>query len=251
MYEDIKNFCLRLLKISPEPSDYHAEAANEQVFRPAPAFFAYHLFVWFYQSLGGVLSLAILIVPMLIGVLNSLEVRWQMPIVMLLLLLAALTALIYAGSAFIHVWLDYELRRYRISRSGIKVREGAISILETTMSIANIQNVSIEQGPIQRVLGISDILIQSAGGGGGVAQAAKGLPSPDYHTVRFAGVRDAETIANVLREYLKIYQDSGLGHTEDKSSPPAMTDKDLNMIDILKGMRDEAVLMRKSLENAQ
>ena len=40
-------------------------------------------------------------------------------------------------------------------------------VLETTITFENIQNVTVQQGPLQRLFGIADVRVDTAGGGGG------------------------------------------------------------------------------------
>ena len=51
------------------------------------------------------------------------------------------------------VRLDYELRWYIVTDRSLRIREGIVRINELTLAFANVQDVSIQQNPIQRLLG--------------------------------------------------------------------------------------------------
>ena len=59
--------------------------------------------------------------------------------------------------------LDYELRWYIVTDRSLRIRAGLWSLQESTMSFANLQQVEVRQGPLQRLLGIADVRVQSAG----------------------------------------------------------------------------------------
>src|SRR5690606_27352307 len=61
--------------------------------------------------------------------------------------------------------LDYEMRWYMVTDRSLRIRHGVWKISESTMSFANLQQVSVTQGPLQRLLGLANVNVQSAGGG--------------------------------------------------------------------------------------
>src|SRR5690606_2799937 len=67
---------------------------------------------------------------------------------------------------------DFDMRWYILSDRGLRIREGILTVREKTMTFANIQNIAIRQNPIQRLFGIYDVEVRSAGGGAGDAHGA-------------------------------------------------------------------------------
>ena len=61
--------------------------------------------------------------------------------------------------------LDYDYHHYVITDRSLRIRAGVWHVHEMTMTFANVQNISIRQGPLQRLLGIADLVVQTAGGG--------------------------------------------------------------------------------------
>src|SRR5207249_3022813 len=70
--------------------------------------------------------------------------------------------------------LDYEKRWYVVTDRSLRIREGVVKVREMTVNFANIQNISISQGPLQRILGIADLRVDTAGGGGRAANPQHG-----------------------------------------------------------------------------
>ena len=89
------------------------------------------------------------------------------------------------------------------------------------MSFANLQQVEIMQGPIQRLLGIADLRVQSAGGGGGVTKCHEHHDS--LHTGVFHGVDNAQEIRDLILDRLRHFRETGLGDPDDHpaSAPEA------------------------------
>ena len=84
------------------------------------------------------------------------------------------------------------------------------------MTFANIQGIRVNANPIERWLGLANVEVQSAGGGG---SDAHGAPSSG-HVAKFAGVDNAETIRDLLVERLRVYRDSGLGEKTVEAQEP-------------------------------
>jgi membrane protein YdbS with pleckstrin-like domain len=112
--------------------------------------------------------------------------------------------------------LDYELRWYMVTDRSLRIRYGVWKISESTMSFANIQQVVVSQGPLQRLLGLADVKVQSAGGGGG--QGKEHDPGgEDMHLGLFHSVTNAPEIRDLILERLRRFRESGLGDPDEKT----------------------------------
>ena len=76
------------------------------------------------------------------------------------------------------------------------------------MSFANLQQVVVTQGPLQRLLGLADVRVQSAGGGGDTHEKGGG---DSLHTGVFHGVDNAGEIRDLILERLRHFRETGLG----------------------------------------
>ena len=120
------------------------------------------------------------------------------------------------------VRLDYELRWYMLSDRALRVREGIMTIREKTIALANIQNISVKQGPLQRLLGIADVEVKTAGGGGSSDETnGKGKAGEPMHVAYFRGVDNAEEIRDLVREGVRRQRDAGLGDPDEAHAPVA------------------------------
>jgi membrane protein YdbS with pleckstrin-like domain len=118
---------------------------------------------------------------------------------------------------FLLARLDYELRWYMVTDRSLRIRHGVWKISESTMSFANIQQVVVSQGPLQRLLGLWDLKVQSAGGGGGGDPHEQHGREDDMHLGLFHSVTNADEIRDLILERLRRFRESGLGDPEEKS----------------------------------
>lgn len=126
------------------------------------------------------------------------------------------------------VGLRYRTHWYMVSERMLGIRKGLWTVREQTMSVANVQNMKIKQGPIQRLLGLSDLEVHTAGGAGKIGDDAK--KKDDLHVGRFEGLDDAEGLRRQVRATLARHRGAGLGDPDevgeveqvaDRSSPQA------------------------------
>lgn len=207
MYETLKELLLTLFSAPGEPPT--APAGNHshvRVFRAAPAFLRYQLFML--AILAGVVGIGMAVIAVLVLV--------NEPVVgLILLFLFLLLWVLGVIGVYYVIRMEYDMRYYIITDRSLRIRKGIWTIVEQTLTFANIQNVSIEQGPVQRMLGISTLLVETAGGGSAVA-TPQGQTAPNYHRASLEGLADAETLRDLIMDYLKKTQKgSGLGHGDD------------------------------------
>ena len=141
------------------------------------------------------------------------------------------------------VRLDYDLRWYMLSDRAIRIREGITTIREKTIALANIQNIAIKQGPLQRFLGIADVEVKTAGGGGGTSgeSGQKGHVGEPMHVAYFRGVDNAVEIRDLLREGVRRQKDAGLGDPDEEVHVAAADDVEGAIQELL----SEARLLRR------
>src|SRR3954469_5686067 len=69
--------------------------------------------------------------------------------------------------------LNYEMRWYIVTDRSLRIRIGVVWVQEITMTFANIQAIRVNANPIERLLGLANVEVRSAGGSNG----ADGEPS--------------------------------------------------------------------------
>jgi uncharacterized membrane protein YdbT with pleckstrin-like domain len=147
-----------------------------------------------------------------------------------------------AAARLVLLRIDIDQRWYLVSDRSLRIREGVVNMKEKTMTFANIQNVRIEQGPLQRLLGIADVQVRTAGGGGG-GGGPKDQENPggkDLHIGYFRGVADAGAIRDAVLERLRRHADSGLGDPDDVNEQPD------SLLEAARALASEAAALRKA-----
>ncbi len=117
-------------------------------------------------------------------------------------------------ATFAAVRLDYDYRWYLVTDRSLRIRTGIWKLQEITMSFANLQQVEVSQGPLQRLLGIADVRVTSAGGGGGKGEGG-GKDHDSMHEAVFHGVDNAVELRDLILERLRRYREAGLGDPDD------------------------------------
>jgi uncharacterized membrane protein YdbT with pleckstrin-like domain len=126
----------------------------------------------------------------------------------------------HALFSFAVLRLNYEKRWYVVTDRSLRIREGVVTVREMTVTFANIQNLSVMQGPIQRALGIADLQVETAGGGS--SRGNEKQLGPNLHTAWFRGIDNAEEVKQLIQQRLRALKDSGLGdHDESRAAHAA------------------------------
>ena len=136
-----------------------------------------------------------------------------------MLALGLLALLVFAGQAaltYFSLRLHYEMRWYKVTDRSLRIRAGIWNVREMTMTFANVQNISITQGPLERLFGIWDVRVETAGGGSqrGAHGHGEGFGA-NLHTAVFRGVDDAEPIRDMMLARLRRARGAGLGDLDD------------------------------------
>lgn len=116
------------------------------------------------------------------------------------------------------VRLEFEQHWYIVTDRSLRIRTGIVRLQESTMSFANIQQVEIRQGPLQRLLGLADVCVRSAGGGDPTAGAKGHGPEESLHMGVFGGVANAVEIRDLILARLRKFREAGLGDPDDARS---------------------------------
>lgn len=205
VYRGLWAVIVPLLCVPKEPPSIPVSSARGgavRSFQPAPGWLKYMKF-WFW------IVLAITDIGLTIGYVAAaaaliIEGLWW---VAALLLPPVLVLIIVPDIiAFIAIHLKYDATWYVMTDRSIRIRRGIMIIRETTVTFENVQNVKVQQGPVQRHFGIADVIIETAGasavqkGGVGVGNQA-----------RIEGVADAPALRDQILARLKQSKSAGLG----------------------------------------
>ena len=243
MYKTFRDFAERLLKIPHDPTPPPGDEHRARVFRAAPAYLQYRTVLWAIGVAFSLLFGVFFLGGMNLALLNDRSAPAALKaIISLISGVVFLLIVLRAVFAFAVLRLDFEKRWYVVTDRSLRIREGVINVREMTVMFANIQNVSVMQGPIQRPLGIADLQVETAGGGG--ARANEKQLGPNLHTAWFRGIDNAEEVKQLIQERLRALKDSGLGHLEEmpRASEPAPA-----FLDALRAVHAEATALRHAV----
>jgi len=241
MYTALRNSLANLLRVPTTPPEVPSGTYGAvEIMRASPRYLTYSL-LGFY--LGAAITFVVEAVA-LVSVFVSGDVWAQVLTVPVLLLLALGLFL-----KWFLVRIDYDLRYYVVTDRSLRVREGAWTVAEMTLTYANVQNVRIEQGPLQRLFGISDLVVDTAGGG---AVAHPKHSAGVAHHVRLAGLEDAAAVRDKVLSYVRQHgRTSGLGDLDDAERPTAAARLAPEVLAAARELREESRRFRQAAEQAR
>jgi membrane protein YdbS with pleckstrin-like domain len=188
--------CFRVPDGPPKlPSDM---TGTLQVFHPSRRFLSY-LKAYFW------VALVLIDVAILVG---WLAIYWNYPIAGLILAIPALLiAVVPDIVAYIAIHLRYDTIWYGVSCRGLYVRRGIVVITEHTITLENLQNVTLRQGPIEQLFSIATLVVETAG-----ASAGEGddIFSVGNRTI-IVGLDNADEIRKMLMQRVRSLPAAGLG----------------------------------------
>jgi membrane protein YdbS with pleckstrin-like domain len=212
----MKDLLLRLLRVPPEPHPPAGSPESIRIFRAAPNYYYWTLFRWlFLQVFVGAMFLGLFLI------LAQAMPKFPPLARTIVVAVETIIILIFAMQLPVTFWkqkLDYEMRWYIVTDRSLRIRAGIWSVREITMTFANLQKVQVEQGPLQRLLGIADVSAQSAGGRV-VATQHGSHSTAGAHIARFEGVAIPNEIRDLILDRVRRYRDAGLGDPDDHPLP--------------------------------
>jgi len=227
VFELFKRLALRLAKVPPEPKAPAGSPNSIRVFRAAPNYWKYLLVVWGLRHVAGAFVIvALLSTSATLKAANRMDPHGarRLPGILHTVELIGLAAFVaQAPFSLAATRLNYEMRWYIVTDRSLRVREGIFAVREMTLTYANVQNISIRQGPLQRLLGIADVVVRTAGGGAaseGRGHQSEGLGG-GMHAGTLRAVANAEQVRDLILDRLRRLRDSGLGDPDDRHHAPA------------------------------
>jgi len=255
--DGIKGLLLRLMRVPPEPNAPAGSAGSAEVFRASKRYLQLKLIRW---AGGQVMTLLGLVAALaflhLVGS-GQIEVLDKVPHRAIILrfmgwaeVIGIVGFLVQLPVSLFLVLLDWEMRWYIVTDRSLRIREGVWRVNEMTMTFANVQEVSIRQGPIERLFGISNLRVRTAGGGARVGPNQPQNEEKSGHIGFFRGVDNAPAIRDLILERLKRLRDAGLGdpdqpQTEAEASAEGMSS---SLLDAAHEMLAEAQALRRTVE---
>jgi len=218
---------------APEPPDGSPDSIR--VFRAGRKYYLWLVIMWAFGAILAGLVASSLSIPLVIAIRRA--PAWPKIAAGAALILMWSTYAVAAAVTYISRRLSYGLRWYIVTDRSLRIRTGIFQLTELTMTYSNVQEIRVASGPLQYLLGIADVEVQAAGGGGD-GQHGGG------HVGRFSGVSHATDIRDVIVERLRQYRDSGLGETAHAATPQPASD-----LAAAKTVLEEARALRAALDH--
>jgi membrane protein YdbS with pleckstrin-like domain len=249
MPEWMKAPLLRLLRVPADPVPPAGAPGTLIVFRAAPGYFLYRVAAW---SLRQVMTLVGIVVALFFLWGGARSESGAGLLFFGLELVAVAFVLLGIPFSLLLLRLDYEMRWYQVTDRSLRIREGVWAVREMTMTFANVQNIEVTQGPLQRLFGIADLRVQTAGGGGGAGQSSQqgqeGL-GLNMHVGYFRGIADAQGVRDQVLQRLRRYRDTGLGDQDDAPAlAPAAAVEAPPLAEAAAALAQEAAGLRQAAE---
>jgi membrane protein YdbS with pleckstrin-like domain len=238
MTEGLSRLVLRIFRVPPEPRLPAGAPESARVFRAGANYWKLKVLAWSVRqafTLAGFVFVTVMLsrapasfqmarkgapppfaLAGAVALVRSLEVlAWGLWLAQLPITFAILR-------------LDYELRWYIVTDRAARLREGIVTLKEMTFTLANVQDIRLRQGPLERLLGLADVELRTAGGSEAPAGAGAhgGHAADNLHLARFRGVENAEAIRDLVIDRMNKARGAGLGDPDDASAaeeaPPAL-----------------------------
>jgi len=215
MHEKLKALVLRLLKVPPEPQAPAGSPGSIKVFRAAPNFYTLKLILWALRQFSGLIGIIVFLV-FWHNTVGRKAPKGVNLVVDASELIGVAIFLVQIPFTYMLVRLDYEMRWYIVTDRSLRIRTGIWNVRESTLTFANIQQISVGQGPLQRLLGIYDLEVATAGGGsGGGHHGQLGAQGESMHRGFFHGIDNAPEVRAMMLERLRHLRDTGLGDSDE------------------------------------
>lgn len=270
----MKRRVLRLLRLAERPEPPPESGPTLEVFRASKRFFQLKAILWALRrtlALAGILFSLVFMAG--VEQASASTLRKVMPqlferiyrsdrpelaafytakvwdVVHALELVAIAFFIVELGVSWLLLRLDWEARWYMVSDESLRIREGLFRTHERTMTVANIQNLSIRRGPLQKLLGIADLEVHTAGGGKS-ASPEPGKASTNLHVGRFQGIDNAPALRDRIEASLRRHRDSGLGNPDEAhhETPAADASGPSPLLAAADELRREASALRVAAE---
>jgi membrane protein YdbS with pleckstrin-like domain len=236
IYEALKSQLLVALRVPEGPPQPPLGSPGElEVFRASPRYLQLKLLLHF-ASMGLVLSFELL------GWLLAPDPASAFVLRLMSILVIGLT-LATALVRYFMIRLEYDVRYYLLTDRSLRIRQGCLVIDESTYTFANIQNLTVRQGPLQRLFDIADLELDTAGSSRVGSHESGGRAQ---HQARLEGIERASELRERISALVGEHRDTGLGDTDEQRGR-ALTRSLPDPHEQLAAIRDELGALNRQL----
>jgi membrane protein YdbS with pleckstrin-like domain len=226
----LKPLFVPLLRLDPRPPHLPEGSSLVRELKPSHAWLSFRYLRVLFGLLNQVIG---------VGVLAFLAISQVKTWGLVIALGLALVEIVVVGFSLVVTRVDWELRHYLVGDRSLRVSVGALTRKEVTISYANVQNLEVSQGPIERLFGFKTLTLSTAGAG---SPSEKG---ENLHIVELPGLENAEAIRSLMLGMLKHEKDVGLGEPDTQAATAGFS------VTRLGEVRDAARALRAAAEQAR
>jgi membrane protein YdbS with pleckstrin-like domain len=210
IYRGLWGVLVRWFRVPQEPPTLPVRPGETvHSFQPADGYLRYLKF-WFWLVLL-IVDLALTAAWIAIIVANPVIGAAISPIALFIIIVPDILA-------YIAIHLRYDTTWYVMTDRSLRIRRGVMAIHEVTITFENVQNVSLQRGPLQKYFGIADLIVQTAGGG---AAGPHGQGAGTGHLGIIEGISNAEELRDRIMSKLRDSKSAGLGDDAHEHAPAA------------------------------
>ena len=217
-----------------------------KVFRAAPNFYKLKLLLWALRQASGLIGIVVFLVFWNTSVGKKAPTGVNLAVDIMEMAGVAMF-FIQLPFTYMLVRLDYELRWYIVTDRSLRIRAGVWNVRESTLTFANIQQITVRQGPLQRLLGIYDLEVTTAGGGGSGGHGGQHGQGESMHSGYFHGIDNAPEVRGMMLERLRHLRDSGLGDPDEPvHEEPQVTESATALLVAARELLEETRALRQA-----
>lgn len=182
----------------------------ERHFRPAEAFLRYLKAKYWIGAAFAALILIPTVVLVTAGIATGVDsplAAWVLLTFFGVVVLVPILLSMIAGYALVQ--MRYDTTWYVLTDRALRVRRGILTIREQTVTLDNVQNMKVRQGPIQRWLGIADLTVETAASG-----AASQSGTTIARGAVLEGVANPLELRQRIRDRMRQSRSQGIGDRE-------------------------------------
>lgn len=204
LYSGIWAVLVGLFRVPAEaPSLPVASGQRHESFQPSQGYLRYLMFqFWLALLLFGGIATALWIAATA-ALVAAEQVGWAIALAPVALAVVILPNLV----AYIAIYLRYDTTWYVLTDRSMRLRHGIWIIRELTITFENVQNVTVQQGPVERFFGIASVVVDTAGGS--VSSDPK-TPTLSHQGV-IAGIDNAAEVRDLIMARVRASAGAGLG----------------------------------------
>src|SRR6266850_3144457 len=228
VYRGIWSVLTGWFRVPAEPPSLPVGPAGDgehvRSFRPAEGFLRYLKFKFWIALV--IIDAAILAGWFFLFLIVPIVALWLAPV-------AFAFAVLPDVVAYVAIHLRYDTTWYVFSDRSLRIRNGIWVIHETTITFENIQNVSVNSGPLERFFGISNVTLDTAGGGQSGSKGEGSKSATNYHQGMIEGIDNVHEIRTLILNRVRHSRSAGLGDEAGSAGwSPAH-------VEVLREIRDE------------